>query len=119
MEKMVVLGASPNPERYSYKAVRSLLKRNYSVIPIGIRPGVIENLPIVTGRPAVEEVHTLLLYIGPDRQKDYYDYILRLKPKQIIFNPGTENNELMILCGDNQIEMVFDCALVMLSTGNF
>jgi predicted CoA-binding protein len=119
MKNMVVLGASPNPERFSYKAVRSLLKRNYSVFPVGIRSGMIENLAIITGKPVIENVHTLLLYIGPERQQEYCEYILQLNPKRIIFNPGTENNELITLCKKNQIEVIFDCALVMLSAGKF
>ena len=119
MKNMVVLGASPNPERFSYKAVRSLLKRNYAVVPVGIRSGMIENLEIITGKPVIENVHTLLLYIGPDRQQEYYEYILQLNPKRIIFNPGTENQVLITMCKKNQIEVIFDCALVMLSAGKF
>ena len=105
MHKIVVLGASPNPERVSYKAVKSLIRRNYPVVPIGIRPGIIQSLPIVTGKPVIDEIHTLLLYIGPARQKEYYDYIISLKPKRIIFNPGTENSELINLCKENKIEV--------------
>jgi len=119
MHKIVVLGASPNAERYSYKAVRSLTRRNYPVIPIGIRPGTIGDLPVVTGKPVIDEVHTLLLYIGPARQKQYYDYIISLKPKRIVFNPGTENYELIALCEKNSIEVIIDCAMLMLSTGSF
>jgi predicted CoA-binding protein len=119
MHKIVVLGASPNPERVSYKAVKSLIKRNYPVIPVGIRSGIIQSLPIVIGKPVIDEVHTLLLYIGPARQKEYYDYIISLKPKRIIFNPGTENSELINLCKENKIEVILDCALVMLGTGSF
>jgi hypothetical protein len=119
MKKVLVLGASPNPERYSYKAVRSLIKRNFEVIPVGNRPGTIEGLTIATEKPAVKEVHTLLLYLSPDRQKDFYEYILQLMPARVVFNPGTENPELINLCKDNHIGVVMDCALVMLSTGIF
>ena len=119
MKKVVVLGASPNPERFSYQAVQSLLQRNYTVIAVGIRPGFIENLPILTGIPDLASVDTLLLYIGPGHQKDYFEPIIKLAPRRIIFNPGTENPELINLCIKNRIEVVLDCSLVMLSSGQF
>jgi predicted CoA-binding protein len=117
MKKVVVLGASPNPERFSNQAVRSLLKRNFTVIPVGIRPGFIEGQAIQTGKPDAEFVDTLLLYLSPRNQIDYYNYIIKLQPRRIIFNPGTENPELITLCRMNQIEVVLDCSLVMLDTG--
>ena len=118
-EIMVVLGASPNPERYSYKAVRSLLKRGYNVAAIGIREGTIEGVKIQLNRPEVENVHTILLYISPKTQAEYYDYIISLKPQRIIFNPGTDNYVLENLAKEHNIEVVSDCALVMLSTNTF
>jgi predicted CoA-binding protein len=119
MKTTVVLGASPNPERFSNQAVRSLLKRNFTVIPVGIRPGFIEGQAIQTGKPDAEFVDTLLLYLSPRNQIDYYNYIIKLQPRRIIFNPGTENPELITLCRMNQIEVVLDCSLVMLDTGKF
>ncbi len=119
MENMIVLGASPKPDRYSYKAVRSLIKRGYHVVAIGRNPGTIEEIQILTGKPPVENVHTVLLYVSPEIQTEYYDYLIDLKPKRIIFNPGTENNEFGELAAQNHIECVFDCALIMLSTKSF
>lgn len=119
METMVVLGASPNPDRYSNKAVRSLLKRNYRVVAVGRREGEIKSQPILTGKPEIKNVHSVLLYIGVNNQPEYYDYILNLKPKRLIFNPGTENYEFGAIAAKNGIECVFDCALVMLSTDTF
>ncbi len=116
---MVVLGASPNPERYSCMAVKSLLKRNFNVIAIGKRPGIIQNISILTDRPDIKNVHTILLYIGAKNQPEYYDYILKLKPKRLIFNPGTENYELGNLAAKNNIECIFECALVMLNDRTF
>ncbi len=118
-EKMVVLGASPNPEKYSFKAIKSLRKRGYDAIAVGVRSGTIEGVEIHVDKPHIEHVHTILLYIGPRFQQDYYNYILELKPKRIIFNPGTENHILEKLAKENQIETVYDCALVMLSTNSF
>jgi predicted CoA-binding protein len=119
METMVVLGASPNPERYSCIAVKSLLKRNYDVVAIGRRQGEIQNISILTDKPYIKNVHTILMYVGVKNQPEYYDYILKLNPKRIIFNPGTENYELGNLAAKNNIECVFECALVMLNDNTF
>jgi predicted CoA-binding protein len=86
---------------------------------VGIRPGFIDGQVIQTGMPDVESVDTILLFIGPGKQKDYFDYIVKLEPRRVIFNPGTENPELISLCRSNQIEVVLDCSLVMLATGKF
>jgi uncharacterized protein len=119
MNNMVVLGASPNPDRFSYKAVKSLLKHNFNVVAVGLRPGLIDNFPIQTGQPPIDDVHTILLYVGTEKQKEYYKYILHLKPKRIIFNPGTENYELAQMARDKGIEVVFDCYFVMKHAGQF
>ena len=119
MKKIVVLGASPDPERYAYQAVISLVKLNYLVFPLGIRPGFIGNLPIITDKPVIEDVDTLLLYLRPERQKEWLDYIVMRKPKRIIFNPGTENPELIKRCKENDLDMVFGCTLVMICLGRF
>ena len=118
-KKTIVLGASTNPSRYSFMVVNRLKEKQHEVIPVGIKKGEIAKLPIVNGKPLVEEVDTLTLYIGEAIQKDYYDYILELNPKRVIFNPGTYNAELMELLRDNQIEVVEACTLVMLSAGTY
>jgi predicted CoA-binding protein len=119
MGRILVLGASPNPSRFSFKAVLSLMHHNYDVVAVGFRKGIINQLNILTGTPPIANVHTILLYLGPLRQKDYYNYILGLKPKRIIFNPGTENIELAQLAFDNKIEVVNNCALVMIDSETF
>ncbi len=116
MEKIVVLGASPNPWRFSHKVVKSLLRRQYDVVAVGYRAGSIEGLEILTGKPEIENVHTILLYIGVEHQSEYYDYIVNLHPKRIIFNPGTENEELKKLAEEKGIETKNDCALLMLGS---
>jgi len=115
-KKTVVIGASPNTYRYSNFAVRLLNKYKHDVIPVGIRKGKIDSLEIILGKPEVENVDTVTLYVGPKNQPNYYDYILSLKPKRIIFNPGTENDELYDLAISNGIEIVEDCTLVMLNS---
>ena len=117
MGKIIVIGASPNPARFSYKAVKSLIKHDYEVVAIGFRKGKIGDQEIIKGMVSVEEVDKILLYLGAERQRSYYDYILRLKPKEILFNPGTENAELVQLAMENDIEVRYDCALVLLQSG--
>ena len=119
MKKTLVLGASPNPLRFSNKMVKSLIKHNIDVVAVGFREGEIGGIKILTGLPEVNNVHTVSLYIGPKRQPEYYDYILSLKPKRIIFNPGTINEEFMSLAKQKKIEIVTDCALVMVSSGKY
>jgi len=119
--KTIVLGASPNPERYAYEAVVRLLSKGHEVIPIGIRQGkTAGDLDIINGMPLIENVHTVTLYISPDIQAEYYDYILNtIHPKRIIFNPGTENPELLKLIKERglKIEVEVACTLVMLNLG--
>ena len=118
-KKTMVLGASTNPSRYSFMATHRLKENKHQVIPVGIKKGSIAELPIINGKPLYQDIDTLTLYIGEARQKEYYDYILELNPKRVIFNPGTYNLELMDLLRKNSIEVVEACTLVMLSVGNY
>lgn len=115
--KTVVLGASPNPGRYSYLATTLLQKNGIETIPVGLRDGEINGLKIHSDRPTVEDVHTITLYVGPQHQPVYNDYILSLKPKRIIYNPGTENKELMDLAAAQGIHNEVACTLVLLNLG--
>lgn len=117
MNTYVVLGASPNPLRHANKAVKSLVRRNKEVKPIGFRKGNIAGIDIITEKIEIEGTISILLYMGAKRQVEYYDYILHLQPKRIIFNPGTENEELKKLAIENDIEVIEDCALVMINAG--
>ena len=118
-KKTVVLGASPNPARYSYLAVNRLAAHNHDVIAIGKREGNINQVPVIKGQPLEENVDTVTLYLNANNQKQYYDYILSLHPKRIIFNPGAENDELAELAVKNNIEPIEACTLVLLSTGQY
>lgn len=115
----LILGASANAERYCYKATVALKKHQHTVYPVGIRAGNIEDTQIITDKIIPNDLHTVTLYIGPSNQKEWYDYILKLKPQRIVFNPGTENSELMDLAQQNGIECLEACTLVMLSIGNY
>src|SRR5262245_642077 len=114
-----IIGASPDPERYSYRATISLKKHGYKVYPVGIRTGKIDGETILTDKPQLKDIHTVTLYVGPKNQPYWMDYILSLKPKRIIFNPGAENAELFANAAENGIECIEGCTLVMLSIGNF
>ncbi|KPK83821.1 MAG: CoA-binding protein [Bacteroides sp. SM23_62_1] len=119
MSGSVVLGASPNQSKYSYKCVRSLMRHGFVAVPVGKRPGQIEDVEILTGQPDIAEVDTVVLYLNKEGQKEYYEYIFSLNPSRIIFNPGTHNQELVDLAREKGIKVVVDCALIMLSTGSY
>ena len=119
MKKTIVLGASPNEDRYSYKAVSLLLQNEIETFPVGIRNGSIKGLDIIKGKPELKDIHTVSLYVGAERQPEYYNYILSLKPERVIFNPGTENDEFIEILEKNKIEAIEACTLVMLSTSQF
>jgi predicted CoA-binding protein len=118
-KKTVVLGASPHLDRYSNIAVHRLQRHGYEVVPLGFQEGTIDGTPIVVSFPTLEDIHTVTLYLNPFRQKEYYDYILSLQPKRIIFNPGTENPALQQLAEAKGIETKNACTLVMLSLGSY
>ena len=118
-KKTLVLGASENPSRYSYLAIKRLLAHGHEVVAIGNKKGKVDDVEILTGQMPMTDIHTITLYLNPTNQKPYYDYISSLKPKRIIFNPGTENEELerkLAQTGTNTLEA---CTLVMLSTGQY
>jgi len=120
MKRTLILGASSNPERYAYKATIRLAENNHPVFPVGLREGKIGDHLILTNNPFIENIDTVTLYVGPQNQPVYYDYVLKqIKPKRIIFNPGTENPELQKLAQENGIETEIACTLVLLSIGNY
>jgi predicted CoA-binding protein len=117
--KTLVLGASENPSRYSFLAVNKLVSKGHGVVAIGKKAGKIDNVVIETQPVPTDDVETVTLYLNPLHQKPYYDYILSLKPKRIIFNPGAENEELERLAAKEGINILESCTLVMLSTGQY
>lgn len=118
-KKTIVLGASTNETRYSFRAVHRLVANNHEVIPVGIKKGAIAGISIVNDLQIIDNVDTITLYIGPKIQKEYYNYIVDTNPKRVIFNPGTVNMELMDLCEKNGIEVVDACTLVMLAADTY
>ena len=118
-KKTVVLGASDNPSRYAFLAIRKLRAHQHPVIAIGKKKGEVGDVAIHKDQIMESGIDTVTLYLNPQNQVAYYDYILNLKPKRIIFNPGTENDELIQRAKQNGIEPVIACTLVMLSTGQY
>jgi predicted CoA-binding protein len=118
-KKTLVLGASQNPSRYSYLAINKLRDHDHPVVAIGKRIGEVRGVPILTTQEKFEDIDTVTLYLNPVNQKPYIDYILSLQPKRIIFNPGTENEELYELALKKGIQAKEACTLVMLSTGQY
>ncbi|MDX5346896.1 MAG: CoA-binding protein [Hymenobacteraceae bacterium] len=118
-KKTVVLGATDNPARYAYLATHRLLQYGHPVVPVGIKKGEIAGLEIVNHKDPIEGVDTVTLYVGPQNQPAWYEYIMSLKPKRIIFNPGTENPELEKMARNQNIETLHHCTLVMLSMNDY
>ena len=118
-KKTLVLGASDNPSRYSYLAVNRLRSHGHPVVAIGKKNSMVADVPIEKEKKDWENIDTVTLYLNPDHQQQYYDYILSLKPKRIIFNPGAENDELADLAVKNGINSIEACTLVLLSTNQY
>lgn len=118
-KKTLVIGASENPSRYSFLAINKLRQHQHDVVAIGRKKGTVAGVDITTEMTGFDDIDTITLYINPQLQEEYYNYILSLKPRRIIFNPGTENNELQQLAKDNGIQPLEACTLVMLSTNQY
>ncbi|PKL90647.1 MAG: CoA-binding protein [Candidatus Goldiibacteriota bacterium HGW-Goldbacteria-1] len=119
-EKVVVIGASHKPERYSYKAIQALLNSGHEVIPVN--PGLKEvlGLQVVNSIADIKgSVDTVTLYVGSERLVQMADEIIALKPKRIIANPGAESEVMRKAAEKNGIDYEEACTLVLLSTGQF
>jgi predicted CoA-binding protein len=117
---VVILGASVKPERYANKAQLLLMKHGYKVIPVhplqkeiaGVP--VVKNLTEITGR-----VDTVTVYLNPEVSKGVANDLIALRPRRVIFNPGTESPELESLLRNQGILVEEACTLVLLGTGQF
>lgn len=117
----MIIGATPNPSRYAFLAAEMLTQYEHEIVPVGIKSGSVAGHEIndIRKKPAIQGVDTVTLYIGPRHQPEWYDYILSLKPKRIIFNPGTENDEFEKLAEENGIEATEACTLVLLRSRQY
>lgn len=118
-KKTLVIGASLNPQRYSNIAINRLVKHDHPVVAIGLKKGNVGSVEIDTEKMPYLDIDTVTLYLNPRRQEDYYDYIIDLKPKRVVFNPGTENPEFIRLLREKNIETEVACTLVLLSTDQY
>ncbi len=119
MDITLVLGASLKTDRYSNFAIHRLIDKKYEVVGVGLQEGEIDGVIIYKGMPKFDNIHTITLYLNPKRQEDYFDYIVSLRPKRVIFNPGTTNKKLENILNENNISFENSCTLVLLSTGQY
>ncbi|MEO6704958.1 MAG: CoA-binding protein [Ginsengibacter sp.] len=118
-KKTLVLGASANPARYSFLALKMLREKGHEVVAVGKRIAKVDDVEISVEKQLVDDLDTVTLYLNANNQKLYYDYIFSLNPKRIIFNPGAENEELASLAKEKGIVPQEACTLVLLSTGQY
>jgi len=118
-KKTLVLGASLNETRYSNIAIHRLRAKKHEVVAFGLRKGKVNDVSIYTDKKEFRNIDTITLYLNPKRQEEFYDYIVGLKPNRVIFNPGTENTELMEILEENNIESEIACTLVLLSINQY
>ena len=117
--KTMVMGASPNPNRFSHAVTLRLQQSGIETVPIGIRSGQIGNLNIVNlkERPQFNNIHTLTMYLNRINQRSWYQYMLELQPQRVIFNPGSENPDFYRMLDHEGIFYQEACTLVMLASG--
>ncbi|MGE6221686.1 CoA-binding protein [Nubsella zeaxanthinifaciens] len=119
MKKTLIIGASPDPSRYSYKAAHMLTGRGHQIVNVGVKTGEVAGAAIEKPENIHPDIDTITLYIGPATQPQYFDYIVATNPKRVIFNPGTENRELQRVLDANDIAYTEACTLVLLATGQY
>lgn len=119
MKKTLVIGASENPERYANKAIRALLAHNHEVVALGLKKGNVQGIEFHTEKETFEDIDTVTLYVGPRNQPEYYDYIISLNPRRVIFNPGTENPEFISKLKSAGIYPEIACTLILLVTDQY
>jgi uncharacterized protein len=117
--KTLVLGASTNPERYAFIAANRLLQHGHEIELVGIKSGEVAKHTIHIDKPQLTDIDTVTMYIGTKNQADWYEYIESLKPRRVIFNPGTENAAFEERLANKGIDSIEACTLVMLSVGTY
>ncbi len=117
--KTLVIGATTNKDRYAYKAIQSLINKSHQVVAIGAKEGMALDVNIETAKLPFTGIDTVTLYLNPKNQEVYYDYIISLKPRRVLFNPGTENPVFYEILKQNNIEFEVACTLVLLATNQY
>ena len=118
-KKTLVLGASLKPNKYSNFVIHKLVNHNIETVAFGLKEGIVEGVVINTEKLPFKDIHTVTLYLNPKNQQGYYEYIVSLNPKRVIFNPGTENPEFYKILRENNISFEEACSLVLLSTNQY
>lgn len=119
-ERVLILGASDNPERYSHRAQLQLRRHGHEVVPVHPKLTEIEGVPVVRDLASVSgPVDTVTVYVGPQISSGLGDALTQLNPRRVIFNPGAENAELSAKLTAAGITCENACTLVLLSTGAF
>jgi predicted CoA-binding protein len=119
MKKTLVFGASQKPNRYSYLTIQKLKANQIETVAFGQKSGEVFGVQINTNLEDFHNIHTITLYINPSRQPEYYQEIIKLRPKRVIFNPGTENPEFYDILKKSNIKVEVACSLVLLATGQY
>lgn len=118
-KRTLILGASTNPSRYSFLVANKLVRNGHEIIPVGVMKGEVAGVEIKSSTAGIDDIDTVTMYLGQRNQEEYADFLLNLKPKRVIFNPGTENPELMDKLNEQGVDAFEACTLVMLGTGQF
>ena len=120
-KKTVIVGSSTNKGRYAWLAAQMLTEYGHPIVPLGIKQGEVfgEEILDIRAKPVIQDVDTITLYLSPVKQKEWYQYLLDLKPERIIFNPGTENEEFEQLARERGVNVEEACTLVMLRSKQF
>ena len=119
MQTTLVFGASLKPSRYSNLALKRLSEYNVKTVAFGLRSGLVDEVQIKTNLSELPKIDTVTLYLSTERQREYYDSIIALEPRRVIFNPGTENPKFYRLLEQNNIKVEVSCTLVLLATGQY
>lgn len=119
MSTTLIIGASNNPSRYSYKAAHALTNKGFTIIPFGVKRGEVASVKMLNDWDKNWDIDTVTMYINPSLQEQYKEAIIALKPRRVIFNPGTENKSFYPLLEYNGIEFEEACTLVLLSLDQY
>lgn len=119
-ETVVVLGASGHKSRYANRAIKLLMEKGHTVVPVNPLYESVEDLHCYKSLSEINgKIDTITLYVNPDRALDYSSEIISVKPDRVIINPGAENTKLDMRLKEAGITVIHDCTLVMLNTGKF